>query len=91
MDELFNIKQDEEDQELADIAMRNTYKFIMSGYDWERLPEAFWMLGDPEGKEAIKDLIEYFISTEEYEKCSKLTKILNKKNKKSKRKKDNHD
>jgi len=88
MDELFNIKQDEEDQELADEAMRNTYKFIMSGCDWERLPEEFWMLGDPEGKQAIKDLMSYFISTEEYEKCSKLKKILETK---KKRKKDNHD
>ena len=39
MDELFNIGQQEEDQELADEAMRNTYRFVLSGYDWDKLPE----------------------------------------------------
>ena len=83
MDELFNIRQREDDHELADEAMRNTYKFIMGGYDWDGLPESFWMLGpDPEGKQAIKDLMEYFISTEEYEKCAKLKNVLNSKKKK---------
>jgi len=81
MDELFNIGQQEEDQELADEAMRNTYRFVLSGYDWDKLPEAFWMLGNPEGKQAIKDLMDYFISTEEYEKCAKLKKILDSKKK----------
>jgi len=76
MDELFNIRQQEDDHELADEAMRNTYKFIMGGYDWDGLPESFWMLGDPDGKQAIKDLMEYFISTEEYEKCAKLKEEL---------------
>ena len=76
MDDLFNIRQQEDDQELADEAMRNTYGFIIGGYKWEELPESFWMLGDPEGKKAIKELMEYFISTEEYEKCSKLKNIL---------------
>jgi len=81
MDELFNIRQQEEDQELADEAMRNTYRFILSGCNWDKLPEAFWMLGDPEGKQAIIDLMDYFISTEEYEKCSKLKNILESKKK----------
>lgn len=80
MDELFNnIQENEADQELADEAMRNTYDFIMGGYDWESLPEAFWMLGDPESKQALKHLIEYFEETEEYEKCGKLVKLLKKK------------
>ena len=76
MDDMFNIRQQEDDYELADEAMRNTYKFVMSGCDWDKLPESFWMLGDPESKNAIKDLMDYFISTEEYEKCAKLKKIL---------------
>jgi len=88
MDELFNIRQQEDDQELADEAMRNTYRFILSGYNWDKLPESLWMLGNPEGKQAIKDLMDYFISTEEYEKCSELKNILELK---KKRKKDNHD
>ncbi len=80
MEEYFNNLQDQEgDQELADEAMRNTYKFVMGGYDWDKLPESFWMLGDPESKKAIKDLIDYFVSTEEYEKCAKLVKELDRK------------
>ena len=78
MDEIFNIRQQEDDQELADEAMRNTYGFVMGGYDWEKLPDSFWMLGAPESKQAINDLIEYFTSTEEYEKCAKLVKVLKK-------------
>ena len=79
MDDLFkNIQEQEGDQELADEAMRNTYDFVMSGYDWDELPEAFWMLGNPEGKQAINDLIEYFTETEEYEKCAELVKVLKK-------------
>tara|TARA_R100000458_G_C8274655_1_gene249663 strand:- start:1728 stop:1970 length:243 start_codon:yes stop_codon:yes gene_type:complete len=80
MDDLFkNIQDNEDDIELADEAMRNTYSFIMNGYDWDSLPEAFWMLDDPESKQAIKDLIEYFTETEEYEKCAKLVKLIKKK------------
>ncbi len=76
MDRLFNLKQDEDDHELADEAMRNTYKFIMSGCNWNKLPHSFWMLDDPEGDQAIEELMDYFISTEEYEKCAKLKKVL---------------
>ena len=80
MDDFFkDIQDNEADQELADEAMRNTYDFVMGGYDWDKLPEAFWMLGDPEGKQAIRDLIDYFTSTEEYEKCAKLVKLIKKK------------
>ena len=80
MDDIFkNIQDNEDDIELADEAMRNTYSFIMNGYDWDSLPEAFWMLGDPESKQAKKDLIEYFTETEEYEKCAKLVKLIKKK------------
>ena len=61
---------------------------IIGGCDWDKLPDAFWMLGDPESKLAITDLMDYFISTEEYEKCATLKKILDvrieKKNKLSK-------
>ena len=79
MDDLFkHIYEQEEDQLLADEAMRNTYDFVIGGYNWEKLPEAFWMLGDPESNEAIKDLIAYFEEMEEYEKCSKLVKVLKK-------------
>ena len=81
MEDIYKDIQDQEaDWELADEAMRNTYEFIMDGYNWDKLPEAFWMLGNPEGKQAIKDLIRYFeTETEEYEKCAELVKILKKK------------
>tara|TARA_R100000234_G_scaffold116337_1_gene93317 strand:- start:53480 stop:53722 length:243 start_codon:yes stop_codon:yes gene_type:complete len=74
-----DMENNELDQELADEAMRNTYDFIIKGYDWDSLPEAYWMLDDPEGKEAINSLIDYFTGTEEYEKCAKLVKLLRKK------------
>ena len=80
MDDFYkDIENNELDQELADEAMRNTYDFVIGGYDWDSLPETFWMLGDPEGPEAIEQLIEYFIETEEYEKCAKLDKLIKKK------------
>ncbi len=77
MDDLYKqIQDNEEDIELADEAMRNTYDFIIGGYDWDSLPETFWMLGDPESNDAINDLISYFEETEEYEKCAKLVKLI---------------
>ena len=77
MDDLYkHIDEQEADQELADEAMRNTYDFIVGGYDWDSLPETFWMLGDPESNEAIHHLISYFEETEEYEKCAKLVKLI---------------
>jgi len=80
MEDFYNeIENNELDQELADEAMRNTYDFVMGGYDWDSLPETFWMLGEPESSEAINQLIEYFTETEEYEKCAKLVKLLKKK------------
>ncbi len=80
MDDFYkDIENNELDQELADEAMRNTYDFVIGGYDWDSLPETFWMLGDPEGRDAINQLIEYFTDTEEYEKCAKLVKLIKKK------------
>ena len=75
MEEFYNLKDQEDEWELADEAMRNTYDFVIGGYSWNNIPEAFWMLDKPKSKQAIKHLIEYFEETEEYEKCSHLHNI----------------
>ncbi len=81
MDDLYkDIEDQEADYEMADEAMRNTYRFVMSGYKWDDLPECFWLLEDPEGTQAIESLITFFEETEEYEKCAKLIEVLKKRN-----------
>ena len=80
MEEFYkHMKDDEADEELADEALRNTYDFVIGGYDWENLPETYWMLDNPESKDVLKQLVNYFTETEEYEKCAKLVKLIKKK------------
>ena len=80
MEEFYkHMRDDEADQEWADEAMRNTYDFVIGGYDWESLPETYWMLDEPESKYVLRQLIDYFTETEEYEKCAKLVKLFKRK------------
>ena len=65
------------DIDLLDLAMNNAYNILMGDKSMEDVinqdSEIILML-DPDlsDEELSEDLIEYFISTEEYEKCSEI-------------------
>ena len=67
----------DEDLELLEAAMNNTYEYLVSEIDMQDLPEGTWMLKRPRRVSTIDELIEYFQhpDREEYEKCAELTKI----------------
>tara|TARA_R110000744_G_scaffold73791_5_gene147592 strand:+ start:127 stop:402 length:276 start_codon:yes stop_codon:yes gene_type:complete len=81
-----------EDLEMYERAMENAYNLITKrkslddiyeSFEEDGTIEKFYLPFDPieeDGRSAdiIDMVIEYYISTEEYEKCSELTKIKNK-------------
>ncbi len=77
------------DAELVELAMNNAYSIIMGDSSVEDILEQgddFIIVPDPDltDEELSEDLIEYFIETEEYEKCAnirdamRLEKVINK-------------
>jgi len=78
-----------DDYELVDLAMNNAYDVLIGDKSIDEICDSdaeMIFLPDPEISDEIlsEDLIEYFITTEEYEKCAKIKdlmkfrKILNK-------------
>jgi|2_EtaG_2_1085320.scaffolds.fasta_scaffold47220_2 hypothetical protein len=67
----------EEKYRVIDESMNNSYELLVNDFSWEVLPirEEYWILEDLDDPETIDKLIDYFISTEEYEKCARLVKI----------------
>ena len=67
----------EEKYRVIDESMNNSYELLVNDFSWEVLPirEEYWILEDLDDPEKIDKLIDYFISTEEYEKCARLVKI----------------
>ena len=63
------------DDELLEAAISNTYEYLVSDIDKIDLPAGTWMLRRPRRVATINQLIEYFTETEEYEKCAELVKI----------------
>ena len=54
-------------------SMENTYTLVINNYDFEIFPDQlFWLLSDFDSLTIFDVLIEYYIETEEYEKCSAL-------------------
>ncbi len=74
-DELFDSKQQREDEELLHAAISNTYEYLTGDINREDLPAGTWMLRRPRRVSTINQLIDYFTDTEEYEKCAELVKI----------------
>ena len=76
--------QDYNDIEILDVSMNNAYRILTKKSTFDQLfpsddeEDGFWMpyrnFNNP-SKEEIDNVIDYFIETEEYEKCAELTKI----------------
>ena len=69
------------DAELVELAMNNAYSIIMGDSSVEDILEQgddFIIVPDPDltDEELSEDLIEYFISTEEYEKCTQIRDMM---------------
>jgi|TARA_R110001592_G_scaffold170302_1_gene407425 hypothetical protein len=70
------------DEELVDLAMNNAYAMLVGNKSIDDLlddQEEMVLVPDPEitDEELSEDLIEYFITTEEYEKCTKIRDLMN--------------
>jgi len=70
------------DEELVDLAMNNAYAMLVGNKTIDDLlddQEEMVLVPDPEitDEELSEDLIEYFITTEEYEKCAKIKNLMN--------------
>jgi len=67
----------DEDLELLEAAMNNTYEYLISEIDIQDLPSGTWMLKQPGRVSTINEVIEYFqhADREENEKCAELIKI----------------
>lgn len=74
-DEFKDEQNGNEDEELLQAAISNTYEYLVSDLEREELPAGTWMLRRPRRVTTIDQLIEYFTETEEYEKCAELVKI----------------
>jgi len=69
------------DEELVDLAMNNAYAMLVGNKSIDELldeEEEMVLVPDPEitDEELSEDLIEYFITTEEYEKCAKIKDLM---------------
>jgi len=69
------------DDELVDLAMNNAYAMLVGNKSIDDLldeEEEMVLVPDPEitDEERSEDLIEYFITTEEYEKCAKIKDLM---------------
>ena len=70
------------DDELVDLAMNNAYAMLVGNKSIDELldeDKEMVLVPDPEisDEELSEDLIEYFITTEEYEKCAKIKDLMN--------------
>ena len=70
-----------EDEELVDLAMNNAYAMLIGNKSIDDIldqEDEMVLIPDPEitDEELSEDLIEYFITTEEYEKCAKIKDLM---------------
>ena len=70
------------DEELVDLAMNNAYAMLVGNKSIDDLLDddnkEMILVPDPDitDEELSEDLIEYFITTEEYEKCAKIKDLM---------------
>ena len=70
------------DEELVDLAMNNAYAMLIGNKSIDELLDdensEMVLVPDPEitDEELSEDLIEYFVTTEEYEKCAKIKDLM---------------
>tara|TARA_R110002060_G_scaffold76930_1_gene87848 strand:- start:238 stop:495 length:258 start_codon:yes stop_codon:yes gene_type:complete len=70
-----------DDIEIVDLAMNNAYNVLIGNKSIDDILEQdaeMILIPDPEitDEELSEDLIEYFITTEEYEKCSEIRNMI---------------
>ena len=67
---------DEEKEAIRRSSMINTYRLLVSNYDFSIFPNnLFWLLSDYNEENVFDVLLEYFESTEEYELCADIKKM----------------
>jgi hypothetical protein len=64
---------DKQKESIKRQSMENTYTLVINNYDFDIFPEKlFWLLTDFDSLTIFDVLIDYYIETEEYEKCNVL-------------------
>ena len=67
---------DEEKEAIRRSSMINTYRLLVSNYDFSIFPNnLFWLLSDYNEENVFDVLLEYFESTEKYELCADIKKM----------------
>ena len=67
---------EEEKETIRRSSMINTYRLLVSNYDFSIFPNnLFWLLSDYNESNVFDVLLDYFESTEEYELCSDIKKM----------------
>tara|TARA_R100000406_G_scaffold41208_1_gene27547 strand:- start:653 stop:982 length:330 start_codon:yes stop_codon:yes gene_type:complete len=76
-DELYEEEFSEEEKEsIRRSSMINTYRLLVSNYDFSIFPDnLFWLLSDYNEEHVFDVLLEYFESTEEYELCADIKRM----------------
>ena len=74
------IKEELTDEEILAISMDNTYKLIISDYDYEAMEASggYWLLKNADSVSALKNVISYYEGVEDFERCAELFEILKK-------------
>ena len=72
-DKALELLTDKQKESIRRQSMENTYTLIINDYNFDIFPEKlFWLLTDFDEPTVFDVLIDYYIDTEEYEKCAQL-------------------
>lgn len=72
-DKALELLTDKQKESIKRQSMENTYTLIINDYNFDIFPEKlFWLLTDFDEPTVFDVLIDYYIDTEEYEKCAQL-------------------
>lgn len=72
-DDDLDILTDKQRESIKRQSMENTYTLVINNYDFDIFPEKlFWLLTDFDSITIFDVLMDYYIETEEYEKCAVL-------------------
>jgi len=72
------------DEEILAISMDNTYRLIVSDYDYKAMDDSggYWLLKNADSLSALKNVISYYEEMEDFERCAELFEILKKREQK---------
>tara|TARA_R110002020_G_scaffold292835_2_gene508253 strand:- start:9030 stop:9395 length:366 start_codon:yes stop_codon:yes gene_type:complete len=72
-DDDLEILTDKQREAIKRQSMENTYTLVINNYDFDIFPDKlFWLLTDFDSITIFDVLMDYYIETEEYEKCAVL-------------------